>query len=233
MRAKKQLQLTPMDVVAASYLCSEALAPLVRLLGADHPNIRRATVALIEGVKRQYGRKIRVAALRDRRRWKTADVAALLRLPGASAAANRRIARLMEKSSLGPGVIPPPRSFEDAGAVALRLVDPATSPGERREIRKTMPKFPDLVEAAYRGELANSQLRRTVEKTPHLKPAQIAEAAVAAAAHISEAKVHAICAEVRREFHDAKRRLKPGNGLELEPPMSAAELKAYLESGPG
>ena len=141
-------------------------------------------------------------------------------------------------------MLPEPKRFDQAFGESLalfwRLADPNTPVQERREIRKAMRKFPELVEAAYRGE------HERVKPTPHAS--DIAEQNVADAAGISRAKVHQLCQQVRDEYERAEKRAaarneyeranKPADddlllcGVMPEPTMTARELKQYLESGP-
>jgi hypothetical protein len=215
-------------------------------LGARECDVRKFCDDFAGNLRRQYDRKVRAQALRLRRRWRKADVprlAELFLLPGlASPAIQRSIARLMlTADSGGRRVVSESKEVEQAFAESLnvwsRMIDPGTSPHDRRKIRKALPKWPGLVEAAYRGQLAEEKQR----KIPHQEPAKIAEDKVAEAAGISPHTVHQLCQQVRDEHKWAveladtrRRRLPhlPGQWVEPEPAMTAADLKRYLERGP-
>lgn len=231
-RGKTRPLLDPLAIAMMLGFFRAELDPLVRRLGVDHPDIQRITVTFFENLKCQYDRKLRTQALRLRKHWRKADVPRLLQLPGwASPATQRSIARLiLAKDKPGRGVVPSPKSFEDAFNDALTLgllyVDPTTSPRKRRELHKTMPKHPDLVEAAFRGELAKARRKVPDRTLPHRKASEIAEEEVAEAAGISTAVVHQLGQHVR----DASRRERErGNVVLDEPAMTAADLKRLLD----
>jgi hypothetical protein len=253
MRRKTGSPLDTLSVAASLLFLRVELDPLVRRLGVDHPDVQKAVEAFFEHWKRQYDRKIRAQALRERRRWRKADIPALVELfllPGcASPASQRCIARLMlaeGKAVLGRGAIPPPQKFEDAFFDALkvgrRIADPATSPNERRALHKKLPKYPDLIEAAFRGEIARAKIEqarfrlRTDRTLPYRIASELAEERVAEAAGLSPAVVHQLCQQVRdatkREKERGERERKRGKrGFTVtdEPMMTAAQLKAHLE----
>ena len=222
--------------------------------GVPEHELRKIVSDCFRDLKDQHDRKIRAQALRERRRWRKADVPRLLQLPGASPAANHRIAGLLkDKHSSGRGVVSAPKQFDQAVVEALtfwqHMVDPVTSRQERREMRKGMPKFPSLIEAAYRGELvrelAKAPRNKNDKTAPHLTASDFARGNVAEAAGISKATVHQLCHQVRRELQQARKKLEDDRQARLmrdpqcitglcevleEPAMTAAELKQYLES---
>jgi hypothetical protein len=230
----------PINAVSAGFIAATLRAmldPLVRRLGADHPEVRKAFDASVEDLKRQYDRKIQAQALRLRRRCRKADVKRLLRLPGEkSSRIYQLIERLERATDLGGrGVIPEPKTFDqafaDAVAVFQRIAD--AKPNDRRELRKkNMPKYSAMIEAAYRGTLAETQQKIGDRKLPHTKASEIAEDLVAEAAGITRPVVHRLCQHERDRFKAAKRwaAARPGRGVELEPTMTAAQLRQHLES---
>src|SRR5262249_50224424 len=135
----------------------------------------------------------------------------------------RRIDQLeAAKDKLGRGVVPAPKSFMQALVEGLALmslyVDPTTSPEKRCELHhRKMPKHPDLIEAAFRGEFKKATQKKPAG--PHRKVSEIAEEAVAEAAGISVPVVHQLCQRVRDEH----------KGRGVEPEMTAADLKDHLD----
>jgi hypothetical protein len=206
-------------------------------VGTDHPDVRKYADALLKSLEKQYDRKVRAQALRRREDWRKADVPRLLKLPGASEAANHRIAELTEnKHSSGHGVVPEPKQFEQAFAealnVGLRIVDPTKPSDERRELRrKNMPTYAAQIEAAYRGEFEKVRGRTTDKNYPHWSASQLAEHNVAEAAGISAAEVHQHCQHVRDEYKRAERwaAARPGREVKPEPAVTAADLKRHLD----
>jgi hypothetical protein len=243
---------SPLNPVSAGMLLGlfAIAGEQLRSMGVDPQRASDFIKDVIKDLEAQYERKLRAQALRRRRQWRQADLPALseLLLDGhAKPATQRALRRLSSAKEPGPLAIPPLKNFEKAFQDGLdvlgRLGDPATSPNERRQLRiENMPKFPDLVEAAYRGELAaeKRRLRLRLDRTsPHNKASDLAKQRVAEAAGISSAKVHQLCQEVRdkcrRRQEEPKllneRGLQLNHGFVAEPAMSAAELKAYL-TGP-
>jgi hypothetical protein len=138
----------------------------------------------------------------------------------------------MVEGKIGRGVVSA-KPFEQALLDGLnsnfRMVDPA----RYGEERKRSPLFPRLVEAAYRGEVATEKMarRRSTERDhPWLLASEIAEDRVADAAGISRSMVHQLCQQVHDDFKRAKRRAaaKPGCGVELDPPMTAEQLRRHF-----
>jgi hypothetical protein len=245
----KRVRESPLNPVSAVMLLAYlANAGMAARLGVDPQRAGDVIKDQIKNFEAQYERKLRAQALRRRRQWRKADLPALaeLLLDGhAKPATQRELRRLSSAKKPGPRAIPPPKNFEKAlqdGLDVLRqLGDPATPPNKRRQLRiENMPKFPDLVEAAYRGELAaeKRRLRLGLDRTsPHHKASDLAKERVAKAAGISSAKVHQLCQQVRdeRKRLQKKRKLLDERGPRLnhgfvdESAMSAADLKAYLD----
>ena len=246
-RKKKQPLRDPLNPISAMMIfavVAENCRDLARHLGVGvgHPDVRKFADASLKSLTKQYDRKVRAQALRRREDWRKADVPRLLKLPGASEAANHRIAELTEdKHSSGRGVIPEPKELEQSFAEALnagfRILDPATSPEERHRLRKEhMPKYPALIESAYLGE--HERLGRTTDKEyPSLPASEHAERNVAEVLGVSRAEVHQLCQQARDEYKRAERwaAAQPdrGGGLALrgvepEPSMTAAELKQHF-----
>ena len=210
-------------------------------LGADDPAVRESAKKLAEDLKKQFDRKICTRALRRRHAWRKADVANLLLLPGkASEATQRQIRRVaIAKDKNGRGVVPTPETFEEAlgdGFSAMsQMADPATSFEERCKLHaQASPWHGRLIEAAYRGELAKQRLRHAGSSEPHLPLSEIAEDKVGKAAGISRSQVHQLCQLMRDERSAAERRAatRSGHAVELDSPMTAAELKRHLSQLP-
>jgi hypothetical protein len=207
-------------------------------LGASEQDLRKFASDWAKNLERQYDLKS-AEQLPEPERWRKGDVpklAQLLLRPGlASPEIQHRIAELIDvKDSSGRGVIPEPKkcdqAFVESIAVLQRIVDPATSAKERRELRrKYMPKYPDRIEAAYRGERERVRGWTPDKNYPYMTASQRAEHNVAVAAGISEAQVHQLCQQVRDELRCAA---AAGRLVEPEPAMTAAELKRQLVAGP-
>jgi transcriptional regulator with XRE-family HTH domain len=186
--------------------------------------LAKAFTAVLEGWKTQYERGVRLRALRKRRHWRKADISRLLDI-GVKSAAQRRMSKIWKgKDKPGRGVVSDPKSFleatNDVLTIGKRLADPATPALERRELYKKTPWWPDIIEAAYRGELEKAKGNTTWR---HLRASEVAKDEVAEAAGITPAHVHQLCHQVRAKRGDA-----PAD----EPATSAAELKQHLENGP-
>ena len=238
---KRKPPSNPINPVSAGFIIGALivkLEPAVRLLGADHPEVRKALDASVEDLRRQYDRKIQAQALRLRRRCRRADVKRLLRRPGEkSPRIYQLIERLERATDLGGrGVIPEPKTFDEAFAEAFAVWPRifAAQPNERRKLRKDyMPKYSAKIESAYRGTLAETQQKIGDRKLPHIKASEIAENLVAEAAGISRPLVHQLCQHERDRFKAAERwaEARPGRGVEPEPATNAAQLRRHLESG--
>jgi hypothetical protein len=195
----------------------------------DHSSWKlRFLVDIGEQIDRGHKRKVLRDALRLRRRWRLADVAQLEAMD-LRPAAQRLVDKLKHSGKLGRGVIRDTRDRTKQLARQLRSqlarADPATPPEVRRNLYKKTRRFEEYIEPAYRGELALAQQRALKDSFPHERACELAEAAVAKAAGISQAQVRKYCHSVR-----SGRRGKPAP--DDEPPTSAAELKRYLEYGP-
>jgi hypothetical protein len=236
MNQKKRPPPNPVNPVNAAFILFWPIV-VARHLGADHPEVGKAIHTLGEDLRRQYNRKLQAQALRLRRRCRKSDVPRLLRLPGEK---SPRIYQLIEKLGLttdlgGRGVIPEPKTFDQAFAEALAVLqrNADANPNERRELqKKNMPKYPDMIEAAFRGEHAEARRKIGDRKSPHSKASEIAEDKVAEAAGISRPLVHQLCQEARDGYKSALKwaAARPGRGVALEPAITAAQLRQHLES---
>ena len=89
-----------------------------------------------------------------------------------------------------------------------------------------------MIAMAYRGELAAEQKirRKSNEDYPRRPASEIAREKVAEAAGITPSMVHTLCQRARDEHKKAVvwAAAQPGRGVNLEPPMTANELKRHL-----
>ena len=224
--------INPVNAVMLVFSVIATLEPLARRLGHDHPEVRKAADALAKNLERQYNRKLQAQALRLRRRSRKSDVKRLWRLPGEK---SPRIFQLIERLELatrlgGRGVIPEPRTFYKALADALAVYPRigAAKPNERRKLRKvSMPKYADLLEAAFRESLQKRLWETCDKRAPHTKASEIAEERVADAAGITRSVVHQLCQKSRDEFKAALAAVRPGRGVAREPAITAVELKDF------
>ena len=239
---------SPINPVSAAWLIGGLMAAGIAAIrsGVDPQDVHEFfKKQAVKDLERQYERKLRAQALRRRRHWRQGDLPALveLLLEGHAKPATQRLLRKLSKTKglPGPRAIPPPKSFDqamqDALKVEWRLIDPATSASERRKLHmENMPKIPDLVEAAYRGELATIKRRLRFDRaSPHHKASDLAKQRVADATGLSSAKVHGLCQQVRDERKRLRKECKlrderglRHHGFADEPAMTAADLKAFL-----
>ena len=187
----------------------------------------------INAVEREHKEQLKRRALDQRSRWRKADVPRLLRLDvGAEPAERMDMAKLLEGGGPrgGRGVVPEPETLGeeivDFVTFGQKLFGPDTPPNVRCALYKQTRWWPYFVEAAYRGELreARESLRGGRLNDRHgATPSEIAKEAVAEAANISLATVHALCQRVRNER---------GSAEPDDPEMTASELRAHIEEGP-
>jgi hypothetical protein len=216
--------------IVADYLRQAGISP-------NDPLVAKATASLIDDLKDQYARKVRAQALRLRKHWRKADVPRLLQLAGdAREATQRKISQtLLAKDKTGRGVVPAPKTFDEAlrdgCSLWSRIADPATSLAERRKLARQSPLYPRLIEAAYRGELEKAKRKVPDRSLPHHKPSEIAEDAVAQAAGLSIDVVHQIIYRARQEDKQALKwaASQPDRWVEPDPAITAAQLKRHLE----
>jgi len=234
----------PFDPTSAGMIYGFAMLAAFELrhLGASDEDLRKFPSEFGKVLELQYDRKVAAQALRERRRWRKSDLPRLIELllrPGlASPKTQGLIAQLQSENASGHGVIPEPKrcdeAFFDSLSSLQRIANSATSRDERRELRKRLEIYPEMIEAAYRGELGRAQEANVVE-TPRLKASEIAEWKVADAAGISPAKVHQLCQEARDRVAIAEKwaAARPGvRSVQRKPEMTTKELKGWLEGCP-
>jgi hypothetical protein len=191
------------------------VVPLAEMVRA----FNRGVVAWARDMDRQYERRVRLNALRERHRWKVSDVARLRTYPNLRISP-RRLERLRTSGKRGRPVVQPfvplLHALKVWFAQSKALFDADTLPHIRLKALKNSRYWPEFAEALYRGCLAE------VRTEGLLGASAKAEARAADVLLVSTASLRSLRTHVRR-VHDS--------GLESMPPLSRDEFRCWLRTG--
>ena len=173
-----------------------------------------------EGWQQGHQRRACLEAYCRRHQWRKADVSKLLRL-GVS---EQRIERIISNNkSRGRGVVQKYRALDDLLTHAAEqlsvLLSPDTPQSTRLKVLKHTPVWRYVVEALYRGEHAAAREARLKSPSMH------AELLVADCLGITDAQVHKVCGDVRKE------RKQQNKSSEGETTLRIQQFEAWIESG--